>query len=61
MKPVLIEEEIKQALAHHQAGRLMEAEAIYRQVLAGQPNHPGRCMGWGRWRLKSGKERWPSR
>ncbi len=26
-------------LKHHQAGRLAEAEACYRQVLAGQPNH----------------------
>jgi Tfp pilus assembly protein PilF len=27
------------ALGHHQAGRLAEAERIYRQVLAGEPNH----------------------
>jgi predicted O-linked N-acetylglucosamine transferase (SPINDLY family) len=27
------------ALQHHQAGRLAEAEAIYRQILAVQPNH----------------------
>jgi protein O-GlcNAc transferase len=28
-----------QALQHHQAGRLVEAEALYRQVLAAEPNH----------------------
>ena len=27
------------ALQHHQAGRLAEAEAIYRQILAQEPNH----------------------
>jgi len=29
------------ALQRHQAGRLAEAEALYRQILAVQPNHPG--------------------
>jgi len=28
------------ALQHHQSGRLMEAEAMYRQVLAAKPRHP---------------------
>jgi predicted O-linked N-acetylglucosamine transferase (SPINDLY family) len=28
------------AVAHHQSGRLQEAESIYRQILAHQPNHP---------------------
>ncbi len=27
------------ALAHHQAGQLREAEALYRQILAAQPQH----------------------
>ena len=27
------------AMLHHQAGRLVEAEQIYRQILAVQPNH----------------------
>src|SRR3990167_8392454 len=28
------------ALQHHQAGRLPEAEALYRQILQAQPDHP---------------------
>jgi predicted O-linked N-acetylglucosamine transferase (SPINDLY family) len=32
---------IEAALAHHQAGRLAEAEALYRQVLQAVPDHPG--------------------
>jgi protein O-GlcNAc transferase len=30
----------RMAVEHHQAGRLSEAEAIYRQILAQNPNHP---------------------
>lgn len=33
-------ERLEMGLTHHRAGRLPEAEAIYRQVLAEQPNHP---------------------
>jgi len=29
------------ALQHHRAGRLADAEALYRQILAAQPNHAG--------------------
>ena len=32
---------IEDALAHHQAGRLAEAEAAYRAVLEGDPDNPG--------------------
>jgi predicted O-linked N-acetylglucosamine transferase (SPINDLY family) len=35
-----VEQALRTALAHHQAGRLAEAEAIYRQVLARFPDHP---------------------
>ena len=34
MTPVTIEQALQVALAHHQAGRLGQAEAIYRQILA---------------------------
>jgi protein O-GlcNAc transferase len=33
--------EMQVAVEHHQAGRLAEAERIYRQVLAQQPDHAG--------------------
>ena len=29
------------ALGHHQAGRLLEAEGIYRQIVAADPDHIG--------------------
>jgi protein O-GlcNAc transferase len=34
-----IPEALQIAIQHHQAGRLAEAEALYRQILAVQPNH----------------------
>jgi protein O-GlcNAc transferase len=33
------QEQLKSGLSHHQAGRLAEAENIYRQILAQQPDH----------------------
>lgn len=36
-----ISDTLQLALQHHQAGRLQEAEALYRQILQAQPNHPG--------------------
>ena len=30
----------QQALTHHQAGHLPEAEVLYRQILSAEPNHP---------------------
>lgn len=39
MTPITIDQVIQIAQQHHQAGRLAEAEKIYRQVLAQEPNH----------------------
>ena len=33
-------EQLQQALAHHRAGELPQAEALYRQILAANPDHP---------------------
>ena len=35
---------LKSAIVHHRAGRMAEAESLYRQVLAAQPDHaPTHC------------------
>jgi len=31
---------LQQAMAHHQAGRLSQAESLYRQILSAEPDHP---------------------
>jgi protein O-GlcNAc transferase len=41
MTQVTIDQAIRLALQHHQAGRIAQAERIYRDVLAQQPNHSG--------------------
>ena len=38
--PIDLSEALKIAIAHHQDGRLPQAETIYRQILQQQPNHP---------------------
>ena len=40
MTQVTVAQAILMAIEHHRAGRLREAESIYRQVLAAEPNHP---------------------
>ena len=39
MTPIQVEEAMQIAVGHHVAGRLAEAEALYRQVLARSPDH----------------------
>jgi Tfp pilus assembly protein PilF len=39
-QPFTISQVMQLALGHHQAGRLAEAEQLYRKVLGVQPNHP---------------------
>ncbi len=39
MTQITVEQAMQIALGHHQAGRLAEAEGIYRQVLAQRPDH----------------------
>jgi predicted O-linked N-acetylglucosamine transferase (SPINDLY family) len=39
MSQMTIQQAIDAAIRHHQAGQLQQAEAIYRQILAVQPNH----------------------
>ena len=36
-----IDQRLQQAIAHHQAGQLQEAEGLYRSILGTQVNHPG--------------------
>jgi protein O-GlcNAc transferase len=41
MAPLTTQQSFELALQHHMAGRLQEAEALYRQILAQQPKHYG--------------------
>jgi predicted O-linked N-acetylglucosamine transferase (SPINDLY family) len=47
MNPIPIEQSIQIARQHHQAGRLAEADKIYRQILARQPNHADALHAFG--------------
>ncbi len=38
--PLITEEALRQAIVHHQSGRLQDAERFYRTILQTQPNHP---------------------
>jgi Flp pilus assembly protein TadD len=40
MSQVTLAQAMEIAIEHHRAGRLVEAESVYRQILAQQPNHP---------------------
>ena len=39
MATMTIQQAFDLAVQHHQAGRFAQAEALYRQILAHQPNH----------------------
>jgi protein O-GlcNAc transferase len=41
MAPINIKQSFDLAVQHHQAGRLQEAQTLYRQILAQQPTHAG--------------------
>lgn len=47
-----VDEALRLALSHHHAGRLAEAEAIYRAVLAQVPDHADASIFWAFWRLR---------
>jgi protein O-GlcNAc transferase len=40
MSQITIDQSLRLAIEHHRAGRLSEAEVLYRQVLAAHPNQP---------------------
>jgi Flp pilus assembly protein TadD len=46
-QPAALEAALQQAILHHRAGRLSEAERIYRDVLAVQPDRPGTLNNLG--------------
>jgi len=47
MTQLTIQQAFDLAMQHHQAGRLQQAEQIYRQILAQQPDHAGVLHGLG--------------
>ena len=50
-----VQETLALAVRYHQAGRWAEAEALYRQILAAQPNHPDALHLLGVVALQSGR------
>jgi tetratricopeptide (TPR) repeat protein len=55
MAALTIEQALQAAVGQHQAGHLAAAEAIYRQILAVQPNHPEALHLLGAVALVSGR------
>jgi predicted O-linked N-acetylglucosamine transferase (SPINDLY family) len=54
MTEISVQDALKRAIAYHQAGRLADAETIYRQILARQPNHADALHLLGLIALRSG-------
>ena len=50
-----VSEAVQLALGHHRAGRLADAEALYRQILRVQPEHPKVLHGLGLMAAQSGR------
>ncbi len=55
MTPAQIGQRLNEGVAHHQAGRLERAEAIYRQVAAAAPRVPVVFEMWGRLAEQAGR------
>jgi predicted O-linked N-acetylglucosamine transferase (SPINDLY family) len=55
MVSLTIQQQLKLALQHHQAGRLPEAERLYRQILAEEPEHPDALHLMGALALQTGR------
>ena len=47
MSTASVEQDLQAALAHHRAGQLPQAEALYRRILEEQPKHPDALHGLG--------------
>lgn len=43
MPPSLVEKALQLGLKYHADGRLQEAESVYRQALAAEPEYPEAC------------------
>jgi len=55
MVSLTIQQQLELALQHHQAGRLPEAERLYRQILAEEPEHPDALHLMGALALQTGR------
>src|SRR5882724_1034855 len=55
MSRIEIDQLLRTALGHHQAGRRAQAEALYRQILVQSPNHDGAFHGLGVLALQSNR------
>ena len=52
MTQMTVQQAFDLATQHHSAGRLPDAESLYRQILAAQPNNPDALQCWGSWRRR---------